>query len=157
MAVLLWVPSTAVGVWWVATNPAGEPTPTVAHAPEATPNDARKGISVTRTEHALALNVMRANLVLLHQILEAVRDNDRAAVTRLATEAARLPGPARRSPSLRKKLPPQWRELGQQVDAGYQQLADAASTPDGSLMEPLTLATGACVSCHAIYRLDLEP
>ena len=157
VAVALWFPSAAIGMWWFikSADPAAERSS--EPAPEIAPDDTRQGISVTYAEREIALSVMRTNLELLHQILAAMKDNDRVQVARLATKAAHLPGPARRSPGLRAKLPPQWRAMGKQVDAGYRQLADAAATPDGALMEPLTAATSACVSCHAVYRLDLEP
>ncbi|HCH63179.1 MAG TPA: hypothetical protein DFR83_10265, partial [Deltaproteobacteria bacterium] len=108
-AVALWLPSATIGVWWAARGTDSGLEPKEALAREIAPDDTRQGISVTDAEREIALGVMRENLLLLHQVLDAMKDADRAEVARIATEAAQLPGPARRSPSLREKLPPQWR------------------------------------------------
>lgn len=154
IAVALWVPTAGVGAWRFLSppEPAAPATPRVV----APPDDAREGIVVTLEEREVALGVMRENLDGLHGIVQAMAEGDRTRVAARARAAAELPGPARRSASLRAKLPDGWRALGKQVDSGFGELAEAAATPDADLAGPLSQATAACVACHARYRLDLQ-
>ena len=153
VAVALWlVTAFAGGGFWLS-HSRGEPAAQVM----VPADDAREGIPVTLEERDVTMLVMRQNLESFHELLEAVAAEDRPRVARLARAAVTVPGPGRRMRSLREKLPEGWRAMGQQVKVGYENLADAAETPDGDLVTPLTQTTAVCVACHARYRLDLQP
>ena len=150
VAVGLWVPTVAVGGLLWLQGPSAEPRVVIPD------DDARQGIVVTLDERELTMRVMRENLDNLHGILAAMAEDDRPQLAELSRKAAEMHGPARRSASLRDKLPDGWRAMGKQVDIGFERLAQAAATPDADLMGPLTEATAACVACHQTYRLDLQ-
>lgn len=147
LSVGLWVP-TVVGLGvWLNPGPGGV----------ATVEDWRTVVHVNTYEYAIVSDVMRANLRAVHQILDAASRQDRTAVARLAQQAADTPGPARRSPSLAAKLPPQWRPMGREVHDQFRSLADAAADPQANLDGHLAQLTAACLACHDSLRLVVEP
>ena len=122
-----------------------------------TVDDGRTMVRVTADEYDIVGGVMRDNLRSVHQLLDAAARDDRAAVARLAQHAADTPGPARRSPSLAAKLPPQWRPMGREVHDQFRSLADAAADPQANLDGHLAQLTAACLACHDSLRLVVEP
>lgn len=147
VAIGLWLPTVAVGAWWALRRP-GEAAPS---------DDARRAIGVTPEERAVVQEVMRGNVVALHAVLQAQAAGDGAGVATAARAAADTPGPAARMASLKRKLPPEWRELGQQVDAGFAAAADAGAAANSQgVTEGLVSATAACAACHATFRLVTE-
>ena len=122
----------------------------------APPDDPREGVVVTLEEREVALLVMRQNLENLHEIMAAMGTEDRARVATLAREAVKMPGPGRRVPALRAKLPDGWRAISKNIKISYTKLATAAEDPEANMAAPLSEATAACVACHASYRLDLQ-
>lgn len=142
IAVCLWVP-TAAALWW-------------SRQPAPAPDD-RRAIAVTAAEREVVLEVMRGNVDSLHAVLAAQAAGDGAGVATAARQAADTPGPAARLASLKRKLPPEWRELGQQVDAGFAAAADAGAAANSQgVTEALASTTAACAACHAGFRLVTE-
>jgi hypothetical protein len=147
LSVGLWVPTLlGLGVWANTESGGG-----------AGVDDGRTVVVVNADEASIVSEVMRDNLRSVHQILDAVSRQDRAAVSRLAQQAADTPGPARRSPSLGAKLPPQWRPMGGVVHDQFRSLAQAAADPQAKLDIHLAQLTAACLACHDTMRLVVDP
>jgi hypothetical protein len=147
LALAVWVPTVALGAWawWSATQRGREP------------DDTRRAVRVTAEERAVVLEVMRANLVAIHAVLDAQASGDLHAVAVAARAAADTPGPAARLGSLKHKLPPEWREVGKQVDATFAAMSEQARLGNSAgVTRELANNTAACVSCHAMFRLTLE-
>lgn len=146
LAVALWAPSMALIVWSLWRSPADDAG-----------GDARRAIRLTAEERDVVLEVMRANVVSIHGILAAQAAGDLGEVVRVASTAATAPGPVARFVSLKRKLPAEWREMGKQVDGSFAAIAEqarAGSSP--GVTAELAANTGACVACHARFRLALE-
>ncbi len=142
LAIALWIPA-AVALLRPAPAeviPAGE---------------ARTPLPVLPAEREVIREVMRENLRALHGIQAALGRGDAAAAAALAREAAEAPGPGRRAPGLRERLPEGWLSLGKQVHRGYRALARdlEGGASERSALEGLAEVSAACVSCHASFRL----
>jgi len=147
LALAVWVPTVALGAWawWSATQ----------RRPEA--DDTRRAVRVTAEERAVVLEVMRANIVAIQSVLEAQASGDLPAAAEAARAAADAPGPAARLGSLKHKLPPEWREVGKQVDASFAAMSEQARLGNSAgVTRELANNTAACVSCHAMFRLVVE-
>jgi hypothetical protein len=118
-------------------------------------DEARELLAVTPAEREIVREVMRENVVSLNGVLAALEAGDLEAAARLSREASEAPGPGRRDPALRERLPEAWLGMGKQVHRGYKDLArrlEGGATA-GDAVGALSGVTAACVSCHATYRL----
>jgi hypothetical protein len=121
-------------------------------------SDGRTAILLPAGERDLVLEEMRAFLVAVQEVTEAVADEDAAAVAAAARrvgQAAQQEVPA----SLVGRLPIGFKRLGFDTHARFDQLAldaeqfgdtTAASAALAGLMQN-------CVACHAAYRIDEAP
>jgi hypothetical protein len=153
VAICLWVPTIAFGAWawWSNAGQPGNP------ADAAHPEDTRRAIRLTREEQQVVLEVMRANIVALQSVLAAQASGDLNGVAEAARAAADAPGPVARMPSLKHKLPAEWREIGKQVDASFAAMdVQARSGSSAGVTRELANNTAACVSCHAMFRLVVD-
>lgn len=146
LALVLWVP---VAVSLLGEPPAAPPT---EYVPEG---EARRLLQVLPEEREIVREVMRENVVALHGVLSAIDAGDLEGAAALAREAARSPGPGRRDPALRERLPEDWLAMGKQVHRGYKSAArrlDGGATGLEALGD-LSEVTGACVACHVSFRV----
>ncbi len=157
VALALWVPVAAGLVWLGLRGTQRGAVDAAALSPAA---DGRQAIVVSPADALVVSQVMRDNLSGLQAIQQAAAEGNMAAVSRAAESWAATPGPARQSATLEQKLPRQWRALGFSLHETLRQLADDAGRPDFSaelLSVRLSEGVGACVACHASYRLVVLP
>jgi hypothetical protein len=98
---------------------------------------------------------MRTMLGSLHDILKASMAGDTSAMR----EAAARSGLATAAdPALEKLLPEGFLQLGVNTHQQFDELAGALATgiPRDSVVGRVVRITGACVSCHATYQLELR-
>lgn len=119
-------------------------------------SDGRITILLDDGERNLVLAEMRAFLASIQQINQGLSENDMELVAlsaRSSGNAAQgnMPG------SLAEKLPIDFKKLGRDTHARFDQLAmDAEDMEDnGHTMEQLSSLMKNCVSCHAMYRIDI--
>ncbi|MEO5374041.1 MAG: hypothetical protein H7840_07125 [Alphaproteobacteria bacterium] len=117
-------------------------------------HDGRTALVLSEQEAVFMLTEMRGMMGSVQGILKGLASNDLRGIQDSARASGAALGhgvPA----SLTVKLPLSFKEQGQAVHAGFDDLAVAAS--QGETMSMLTgrLATqlGRCVTCHATYRL----
>ncbi|MGB5453825.1 MAG: hypothetical protein WBN02_08945 [Sedimenticolaceae bacterium] len=120
-------------------------------------SDGRVAILLAPGERDLVLSEMRAFLVALQTISQAVVDQDAAT----AATAARMVGGAAQQgvpASLVGKLPLAFKRLGFDTHARFDQLAlNTEQFGDTSQVLPeLATLLQNCTACHAAYRIDLE-
>lgn len=126
------------------------------HGKVSESEDGRSTIHLTAGERDLVLAEMRAFLISLQQITKGVADNNMKLVadySRKAGKAAQAEMPG----SLAAKLPRQFRQLGFDTHAKFEQLAmDADDLEDAqhSLSQLATLMQN-CTACHEMYRIDV--
>ena len=119
-------------------------------------SDDRITILLDESERNLVLAEMRAFLASIQQISQGLAENDMELVAR----SARMSGNAAQQGvpgSLAGKLPIEFKRLGRDTHARFDQLAmDAEDLEDNShTIEQLSNLMNNCVSCHAIYRIDI--
>lgn len=120
-------------------------------------SDGRTAILLQPGERDLVLAEMRAFLVAVAGISQAVADEDAKSVVLAARQvgaAAQHEVPA----SLVAKLPLEFKRLGFDTHSRFDQLAlNAEQFEDTSQVLPeLALLLQNCVGCHAAYRIDPE-
>jgi hypothetical protein len=125
--------------------------PKPAHAPG---HDDRVVLELTPAERAIILDEMRLFLGGVGQLSGALGRQDMAA----AAEAARALGTKMATevpPTLRAKLPQDFRQLGASVHRDFDQIAlDADSLGDVShSLGQLSATLQKCVACHAAYQI----
>ena len=119
--------------------------------------DAREKISLNDAERHHVLSEMRLFLNSVQKIIQAVAEDNLQAVADYAKKAGRA-GATGAPPSLRAKLPKQFRILGSQTHAKFDQLAmDAVDIEDKhhALMQLSDLMKN-CISCHQAYQIELS-
>jgi len=120
-------------------------------------SDGRMAIQLAPGERDLVLREMRDFLVALQAISQGVVDQDTAVV---AAAARRVGGAAQQGvpPSLIGKLPLEFKRLGFDTHARFDQLAlNSEQFGDTSQVLPeLATLMQNCTACHATYRIDLE-
>lgn len=117
--------------------------------------DARTPIALTDEEAAHIRQEMRAFLSGVQQIVTGAANKDMNTVA----ESARAQGMAAAHEvpaSLRRKLPLEFKKLGNATHVGFDDLArDAASLGDADhALKQLGQVMRNCVSCHATFRLE---
>ena len=120
-------------------------------------SDGRLAILMTPGERDMVLGEMRAFLIAVQGISQAVVDQDHGAAVR----AARAVGAAAQQavpPGLVGKLPLDFKRLGFDTHRRFDQLAlDTEQFGDTSQVLPeLAALLQNCTACHAAYRIDLE-
>lgn len=120
-------------------------------------DDGRISVLLTKDERDLILNEMRAFLVSVQGVSQAITENDMARVESLAHKAGMAaeqgtPG------SLLQKIPLSMKKLGFGTRDKFDEISDTARTEkDASLArEQLDALMLNCIACHATYRLP-EP
>jgi cytochrome c556 len=115
--------------------------------------DTRDRVRLTPAERDMILIEMRTMLQSLSKILQGLVAGDLVKVE----QAARAAGvPMAADPSLEKKLPAQFLQLGRRTHQRFDALADAikAGATRDAILGRLSVATAYCVTCHATYRLE---
>ena len=118
-------------------------------------SDGRMAVLMTPGERDLVLSEMRAFLIALQTISQAVVDEDTVAVV---TAARQVGGAAQKGmpASLAGKLPLEFKRLGFDTHSRFDQLAlNAEQFGDTAQVLPeLATLMQNCIACHAAYRID---
>ena len=116
--------------------------------------DGRQTVLLSDSERDHVLSEMRDLLDSVMQITAALARPDNAAVSKIAG-AIGSRGMAGESPALIAKLPLDFKTAGANMHAGFDQLAFAArgGASQARLTTMLSEQLGACVACHASYRV----
>ena len=119
--------------------------------------DGRMAIHLDAGERDLVLAEMRTFLTSVHQITRGIHDDD----MQLVAEYSRKSGKAAQGEvpgTLVGKLPLQFKQLGFETHAGFDQLAlDAEDLGDGRhALSQLSTLMQNCTACHAAYRIDIS-
>jgi len=117
--------------------------------------DGRMAIQVNAGERDLILTEMRAFLISVQQITQAISKDD----MQLLADSARKVGKAAQGEvpgTLIGKLPIEFKKLGFATHSKFDQIAlDAESLGDSAYaLQQLSELMQNCVACHAAYRLD---
>ena len=118
--------------------------------------DDRITILLDESERNLVLAEMRTFLTSIQQISQGLAENDMELIVlsaRMSGNAAQQGIPGR----LAGKLPIEFKKLGRDTHARFDQLAmDAEDLEDNShTIVQLSDLMSNCVSCHALYRIDI--
>lgn len=120
--------------------------------------DGRQSLMLEAGERDLVLTEMRMFLSAVQQITQAANEDDAEGIAKAARVVGRaaqeaVPG------SLMKKLPLEFKKLGFDTHAKFDQLAlDAEQFGDTAIsMRQLSELMRNCVACHAGYRVDALP
>jgi len=125
---------------------------------EVTPNeDGRTNVVLTKDERNLILDEMRAFLVSVQNISQAITEKDMDKVVTLAHKAG-MAAEAGTPGSLLQKLPIGMKKLGFDTRGKFDEIsASAKETKDPAVArKQLDNLMNNCTACHAIYRLP-EP
>ncbi|MDP2869327.1 hypothetical protein [Methyloversatilis sp.] len=130
------------------------------HAP-ADAIDARHPIPLNAAERAFLLAEMREFLAATQRILAASQANDMKAVAEAASSVGLkahkddFANPNSMVQDIRRKAPPAFLPLGRTTHAGFDEIADIATTMgDKDAVNQLLAANlQNCVACHAGYRI----
>ena len=122
-----------------------------AHAPG---HDARVVLALTPEERAIILDEMRQFLDAVQKMTAALARQDMPATAKASRAVGQHMGHAV-PPSLRAKLPIEFRQLGNSVHREFDQMAlDAETLGDVShSLTQLSATLQKCVSCHATYQI----
>lgn len=130
-----------------------------AHAGHA---DARHPIALNARERAFLLAEMREFLAVTQRVLAASQAGDMQAVAAAASSVGLkahkddFANPDSIVHDIRRKAPPAFLPLGRATHAGFDEIADIATTMgDKDAVNQLLAANlQNCVACHASHRLD---
>ncbi len=120
-------------------------------------SDGRMAIHLDTGERDLVLSEMRAFLTSVQQITRGISEND----MQLVAEYSRRVGKAAQGEvpgTLMGKLPMQFKQLGFDTHAGFDQLAlDAEDLGDSQhALAQLSVLMQNCTTCHAAYRFEIS-
>lgn len=120
-------------------------------------DDGRTAILLTGAERDHVLGEMRGFLETVEGVVTGISDNDMQAVAEVAS-AAGMAGVASEPAALIGKLPLDFKTLGMDTHALFDDLAAAASDTNDPAVVTAKLSTlmQNCTSCHAGYRFDVE-
>ena len=115
--------------------------------------DGRVEISVTPAEREFVLGEMRNMLATVQRITDGLASGKMEQVAQAARASGAL-GMAV-EPALMLKLPAPFKQFSTQLHAGFDGMADAAQAGASAeaLLGRLNGQLGACVGCHAAYRM----
>jgi len=119
--------------------------------------DKRITLQLNAGERDLVLAEMRTFLTSVQQITAGIAEDD----MELVAESSRKSGKAARAGmpgTLVGKLPMQFKQLGSDTHAGFDQLAlDAEDLGDSRhALSQLSTLMQNCTACHATYRIDIQ-
>ena len=116
-------------------------------------DDGRLAIQVTKDEHSMLMQEMRAWLQSSQAIMLAANKQDFAEVGRIA-KAAGMSAEADVPGALFRKIPVQMKRLGFDTRQKFDGIAaDAVKLKDSRhTLEQLGMAMQNCINCHAAYR-----
>jgi hypothetical protein len=119
--------------------------------------DGRTSVVLTADERELVLGEMRAFLVSVQGVSQAITENDMDKTAKLSHKAGMAaeegtPG------SLLAKIPLSMKKMGFGVRKQFDEIAEIATTDKDAVAARVKLDTlmQTCIACHAIYRLP-EP
>jgi hypothetical protein len=120
-------------------------------------SDGRTNVVLTKDERDLVLDEMRAFLVSVQGVSQAITENDMEKVAELSYKAGMI-AEAETPGSLLQKLPLGMKKLGFGTRDKFDEIsATAKKTKDaGVARKQLDALMLNCIACHAIYRLP-EP
>jgi cytochrome c556 len=126
-----------------------------AHAPD---HDSRVVLSLTPEERTIVLNEMHQFLDAVQKMTDALAKQDMSAAAKASRAVGQHMGHAV-PPTLRAKLPMEFRQLGNAVHRDFDQMAlDAETLGDVSYsLTQLSATLQKCVSCHAKYQIRTPP
>lgn len=126
-----------------------------AHTPG---HDSRVVLSLTPEERAIVLDEMRQFLDAVQKMTDALAKQDMSAAAKASRAVGQHMGHAA-PPTLRDKLPIEFRQLGNAVHRDFDQMAlDAGTLGDVShSLTQLSATLQKCVSCHATYQIRTHP
>ena len=120
-------------------------------------DDGRTSVVLTKDERNLILNEMRAFLVSVQGVSQAITENNMNKVEELAQKAGMAaeegtPG------SLLQKIPLSMKKLGFGTRANFDEIAENARTTKDAVLarKQLDALLNNCIACHTLYRLP-EP
>ncbi len=118
--------------------------------------DGRLAIQLSASERDLVLHEMRTFLATIQLITQGISEDN----MELVAESARKAGSAAQGEvpgTLIGKLPMEFKQLGFDTHSKFDQLAmDAEDLGDGGhALGQLSTLIQNCVSCHAVYRIEL--
>jgi len=124
-----------------------------AHA-VAPGHDARVVLSLTPEERTIVLDEMHQFLDAVQKMTEALARQDMPAAAKASRAVGQHMGHAV-PPTLRAKLPMEFRQIGNAVHRDFDQMAlDAEALGDVSYsLTQLSATLQKCVSCHAKYQI----
>lgn len=114
--------------------------------------DGRVDLGFTPTERAEFLAEMRQMLASIHGVVAGIGSADREGIAAAARRSGNRMARAT-PPSVRAKLPSEFRDLGGPTHLMFEELALRAETDEMSDLAQLTgEILGQCLACHAAYR-----
>jgi len=119
--------------------------------------DTRKKLYLNQAERHHVLSEMRLFLNSVQKITRGVAEEDMKLVVEYARKAGRAAGGGAPA-GFRDKLPKEFRMLGHQTHAKFDQLAlDAADLGDAShVLSQLSSLMKNCIACHASYQIKVS-
>ncbi|MBU3890586.1 cytochrome c [Methylosinus sporium] len=119
--------------------------------------DSRIPVALTAPEKAFVLDQMRLFVKSVEQIVTGLATGDKA----MAVEAASARGAIRfradgaMFPALNDKFPDKWKQLGQPMRKGFDELSKALAEGEDTMRALARLGSlmSNCVACHETYRI----
>ena len=120
-------------------------------------DDGRTSVILNKDERNLVLAEMRAFLVSVQAISQAITENNMDKVVSLATKAG-MAAEANTPGSLFRKIPIEMKKLGFGTRKKFDEIAKTAKEQNDTkvLRKQLDSLMNNCIACHAIFRLP-EP
>ena len=126
-------------------------------APATTDSDTRAAIMLDAHGRAALLEEMRAHVVNLQQIVNALARNDMAAAAK-AARASGMSAASEAEEKMMKQFPKGFVELGTSMHRDFDAIAaDAEKTKDPKrTLSLLSVTLQKCIGCHAAYQVRLR-
>ncbi|MCG6933079.1 MAG: hypothetical protein LJE57_05525 [Gallionella sp.] len=142
VALLLWVVTVAVLVWYLMRNRTAEDT------------DGRAAITLHPAERQVVLSEMHGLLVAAQGIMSGASRGDKMHIM-AAAHAGGMASMSQADPALMAKLPLEYKALNMNVHHEMDEIAKAAGDgrPTAELLQMASDTMAKCVACHAEWRL----
>ncbi len=126
-------------------------------ADTARKSESRIWVTVDAHAQAELLAEMRAHLVNVQKLLEALSHKDLPGVAR-AARASGIASAVEATDDLMGHLPQGFIALGMSMHQGFDRLADKAAQGEdgGQLLESTSMILKQCVACHTTYQLRVS-
>jgi len=120
-------------------------------------NDNRIAVMLNKDERNLVLEEMRAFLVSVQAVSQAITDNDKVLIAQHATKAG-MQAEADTPGALFQKIPLSMKRLGFDTQKKFDAIAESAKNGADPLTirKQLDTLMSNCIACHTIYKLP-EP